>query len=181
MLKAEVEGLMHKTDAGAVKLDLRGPAEVAAACQELAEDFGDALTGVLIQPMLRGGAEILIGVSQEPVFGPLVVFGAGGTSTELMSDHTARLTPLTDADAREMIRGVKVSRLLDGFRGQPPADRDALAEILQRVSRLADDVPELAGLDLNPVMAGPHGSLVADARVQILPAAQYDPYLRQLR
>ncbi|HET9896247.1 MAG TPA: bifunctional GNAT family N-acetyltransferase/acetate--CoA ligase family protein [Streptosporangiaceae bacterium] len=181
VLKAEAGGLVHKTEAGAVKLDLRGPDEVAGAYRELAAEFGDALSGVLVQPMLRGGTEILIGVTQEPVFGPLVVFGAGGTTTEILADHAARLTPLTDTDARELIRGVKAARLLDGYRGLPPADKDALADVLLRVSRLAGDLPELAALDLNPVIAGPHGCLVADARIQIVPGAPHDPYLRQLR
>jgi acyl-CoA synthetase (NDP forming)/GNAT superfamily N-acetyltransferase len=181
VLKAQVPGLVHKTEAGAVKLDLRTQADVRSAYRDLAGRFGDSLAGVLVQPMLRGGVEVLIGVAQEAVFGPLVVFGLGGVATDLLRDHCARLSPITDIDAREMIRGTRVARLLDGFRGQPAADTDALADVLVRVSRLADDLPDVVGLDLNPVVAGPHGCLVADARVQITPVQPRDPFLRQLR
>lgn len=181
VLKAESPGLVHKTEAGAVKLDLRSQADVAAAYRELSARFGDALTGVLVQPMIGEGTEILIGVVQEPVFGPLVVFGLGGIATDILGDHAARLTPLTDTDARELIRGVHAARLLDGYRGRPAADTDALADILLRVSRLADDLPEVAALDLNPVIALPQGCLAADARVQLTPAHPRDPFLRQLR
>ncbi len=181
VLKAEVPGLVHKTEAGAVKLDLRSPADVAAAYRELSARFGDALAGVLVQPMIGEGTEILIGVVQEPVFGPLVVFGLGGITTDIFGDHAARLTPLTDTDARELIHGVHAARLLDGYRGRPAADTDALADVLLRVSRLAEDLPEVAGLDLNPVIAMPHGCLAADARVQVIPAQPRDPFLRQLR
>jgi acyl-CoA synthetase (NDP forming)/RimJ/RimL family protein N-acetyltransferase len=181
VLKAEVPGLVHKTEAGAVKLGLRSEADVVFAYRDLAARFGAEMTGVLVQPMLSGGTEVLIGVAQEPVFGPLVVFGLGGVATEVLADHAARLTPLTDADARELIHGVHAARLLTGYRGQPPADLDALADVLLRVSRLADDLPEVAGLDLNPVLAGPHGCLAADARVQLVPVQPKDPYLRELR
>ena len=92
-------GLVHKSDAGAVKLDLHGEGEVRAAYDELAATFGGKLDRVLVQPMLGGGVEVLVGVVQEPVFGPLVVFGLGGVATEVLGDHAARLTPLTDADA----------------------------------------------------------------------------------
>ncbi len=181
MLKADAKGLVHKTEAGAVKLDLRTGTDVAAAYRDLANQFGDALTGVVVQPMLRGGVEVLVGVVQEAVFGPLVVFGLGGIATDLLGDHTARLTPLTDADARELISGLRAARLLDGYRGQPAADIDALADVLLRVSRLADDLPEVAELDLNPVLAMADGCLAVDARVRVVPARTQDPFLRQLR
>ena len=181
VLKAEAEGVVHKTEAGAVKLDLRNLADVSAAYRDLVTTFGDALTGVLIQPMLRGGVEVLTGVATDAVFGPLIVFGLGGVATDLLGDHSARLSPLTDADARELITSVRTARLLDGFRGQPAADTGALADVLLRVSRLADDLPEVAELDLNPVIAGPDGCQAADARVRIAPAESVDPYLRKLR
>src|ERR1019366_1556044 len=106
VLKAAAEGLVHKTDAGAVKLDLHGEEEVRAAYRQLAAAFGAGLSGVLVQPMLAGGGEILIGLGQEPIFGPLIVFGLGGVATEVLGDHAARLTPLTDVDADELIRSV---------------------------------------------------------------------------
>jgi len=181
VLKAEAEGVVHKTEAGAVKLDLRDQAGIASAYQDLAARFGDTLTGVLVQPMLRGGIEVLIGVAAEPVFGPLVVFGLGGVTTDLLGDHSARLSPLTDTDARELISSVRAARLLDGYRGQPGADTAAIAEVLLRVSRLADDLPEVAELDLNPMIARSDGCQAADARVRIVPAEPSDPFLRKLR
>jgi acyl-CoA synthetase (NDP forming)/RimJ/RimL family protein N-acetyltransferase len=181
VLKAEVAGLVHKTDAGAVKLDLRTDAEIADAYAGLTGTFGAGLRRVLVQPMLAGGVETLVGVVQEPVFGPLVVFGLGGVATEVLGDHTARLAPLTDADALQMIRGVRAAALLFGHRGSPAVDTAALADLLLRVSRLADDLPEVAELDLNPVIARPDGVHVVDVRIRIAPAAPRDPFLRQLR
>jgi acyl-CoA synthetase (NDP forming) len=181
VLKAAATGLVHKTEAGAVKLDLRDASDVSAAYQEFESSFGDALTGVIVQPMVRGGVEVLIGVAQEPVFGPLVVFGLGGIATDVLGDHTARLSPLTDADAHELVRGVRAAALLDGFRGSPPVSTDALEDVLLRISRLADDLPEVAELDLNPVLARPEGCLAADARIRIMPAEPRDPFLRRLR
>ena len=181
VLKAAATGLVHKTEAGAVKLDLRGAPDVSAAYQEFESSFGDALTGVIVQPMVRGGVEVLIGVAQEPVFGPLVVFGLGGIATDVLGDHTARLSPLTDADAHELVHGVRAAALLDGFRGSPAVSTDALEDVLLRISRLADDLPEVAELDLNPVIARPEGCLAADARIRIMPAEPRDPFLRRLR
>jgi acyl-CoA synthetase (NDP forming)/RimJ/RimL family protein N-acetyltransferase len=181
VLKAEAPGLVHKTDAGAVKLDLRTSAEIVDAYAELDAAFGPRLSRVLVQPMLVGGVETIVGVVQEPVFGPLVVFGLGGIATEVLDDHTARLAPLTDTDAAEMIGGVRAAPLLLGRRGSPAVDTAALADLLLRVSRLADDLPEVAELDLNPVIARPNGAHIVDVRVRIAPAAPRDPFLRQLR
>src|SRR5262249_38802252 len=161
VLKAEAAGLVHKTEAGAVKLGLHGEAEVRAAYQELASTFGARLTGVLVEPMLSGGVEVLVGVIQGPVFGPLVVFGLGGVATEVLGDHAARLTPLTDADADDLIHDVHAAPLLLGHRGTAPVNTAALADVLLRVSRLADDLPEGPELDPNPVIAtagGVHGA-----------------------
>ena len=181
VLKAEVPGLVHKTDAGAVKLDLRTSAEIVDAYAELDATFGPRLSRVLVQPMLAGGVETIVGVVQEPVFGPLVVFGLGGVATDVLGDHTARLAPVTDTDAAQMISGVRAAPLLLGHRGSPAVDTAALADLLLRVSRLADDLPEVAELDLNPVIARPDGAHIVDVRVRIAPAAPRDPFLRQLR
>lgn len=181
VLKADVAGLVHKSDAGAVKLDLRTSEEVADAYAELAAAFGATLHRVLVQPMLAGGVETLVGVVQEPVFGPLVVFGLGGVATDVLGDHAARLAPLTDVDAEQMIRNVRAAPLLFGHRGAPAVDTSALADLLLRVSRLADDLPEVAELDLNPVIARPGGVHAVDSRVRIAPATPRDPFLRQLR
>jgi acyl-CoA synthetase (NDP forming) len=181
VLKAEADGLVHKSDAGAVQLDLRTRAEVTGAYQQLAAAFGSSLRGVLVQPILAGGVETLVGVVQEPLFGPLVVFGLGGVATEVLGDHVTRLAPITPADADEMVRGVHAAPLLTGYRGAPPVDTAALADLLLRVSRLASDLPEVAELDLNPVIARADGVCAVDARVRVVPAAPRDPFLRRLR
>jgi acyl-CoA synthetase (NDP forming) len=110
---------------------------------------------------------LLVGAVQDPVFGPLVAVGPGGTFAELIGDASFRLAPLTDADAEELVQAGKVGRLLAGFRGAPPADTTAVADLLLRIGRLADDLPEVAELDLNPVIAGPGGVVAVDARVRV--------------
>ena len=157
VLKAEAEGLVHRTDAGGVKVDLRTPQEVAEGYRALAAEFGPRLQRVLVQPMLADGVEVMIGVVQEPVFGPLVVFGSGEVTTEVHSDHVTRLTPLTDADADEMIHAVRAAPLLSGDGGVPPVDTAALADALLRVSRLTDDLPEISELNLDPVVVRQDG------------------------
>ncbi len=181
VLKAEVDGLVHKTDAGAVKLDLRTAEEVAEAYGQLEKAFADRLRRVLVQPMLADGVETLVGVVQEPVFGPLVVFGLGGVATDVLGDSAARLAPLTGDDADEMIRSVRAAPLLFGHRGSAAVDTAALADVLLRISRLADDLPEVAELDLNPVIATAQGVHAVDVRIRLAPAAPRDPFLRQLR
>src|SRR5450755_377913 len=181
VIKAEVPGLLHKSDAGAVRLDLRSPGDVRRCFEDLAVKFAGRLTGVLIQPMVTGGVEVIIGVVQEPVFGPLVVFGLGGVATEVLGDHSARLAPLTGADADAMIRSIRAAPLLAGHRGAPAADLAALSDALLRVSRLADDLPEVAELDLNPVIARPDGVFAVDARIRVTSQAAADPFLRRLR
>ncbi len=181
VLKAEAAGVVHKTEAGAVRLDLRTAPDVAAAYDALAARFGAGLQRIVAQPMLANGVETIVGVVQEPVFGPLVVFGLGGVATEVLGDHVARLSPLTDADADEMIGGVRAAALLTGHRGSRAVDTAGLAGILLRVSRLAADLPEVAELDLNPVIARPEAVQVVDARVRLAPAVPRDPFLRRLR
>jgi len=181
VLKADVPGLVHKTDAGAVRLDLHTDDEVRRAFAELAGTFGGRLSGVLVQPMITGGTEVIVGVAEDPVFGPLVVFGLGGVATDVLADRTARLAPLTDAEADELIRGIRAAPLLFGYRGSPAADIAGLRDTVLRVSRLADDLPEMAELDLNPVIARPDDIVAVDARIRIAPAQAADPFLRRLR
>jgi acyl-CoA synthetase (NDP forming)/GNAT superfamily N-acetyltransferase len=180
VLKAEAEGLVHRTDAGDVTLDRRTPEEVAEGYRALTADFGSRLKRVLVQPMLTGGVEVMIGVVQEPVFGPLVVFGSGGAQGHVLGEHVTRLTPLTDADADEMIRAARGAPRLFGGLGARPVDTAALADALLRVSRLADDLPEVSELDLNPVVVREDGAYCIDVRVQITPAEPRDPFLRRL-
>ena len=181
VLKADAAGLVHKSDAGAVLLDLRTELDVRRGYGELAGRFGPDLRRVLIQPMITDGVEVLVGVVHEPVFGPLVVFGLGGVATDVLGDHAARLTPLSDNDADDMIREIRAAPLLYGHRGSTPVDLASLSDMLLRVSRLADDVPEIAELDLNPVIARADGAVPVDARIRIVPAEPTDPFLRRLR
>jgi acetyl coenzyme A synthetase (ADP forming)-like protein len=150
----------HKTDVGGVALDLAGPDEV----REAAERIGGP---VVVQPMVAGGVELLAGIVQDPVFGPLVAFGPGGVLAELIGEARFRLAPLTDVDADELVRGGKAGRLVGGLRGRPPADATALVDLLGRLSRLGEDLPELAELDLNPVLGLGDGYLVLDARARL--------------
>jgi acyl-CoA synthetase (NDP forming) len=130
------------------------------------------MDGVVVQPMVSGGTEVMSGVTQDPLFGPLVAFGLGGVHVEVLADVCFRVAPLSDRDAAELVRGIKGFRLLEGYRGHPPADLAAIEEVLVRVSRLAEEVPEIGEIDLNPVFAFPPGGgcLVADARIHVRPA-----------
>jgi acyl-CoA synthetase (NDP forming)/GNAT superfamily N-acetyltransferase len=181
VLKADVPGLIHKTDAGGVELDLRTESDVRNAYRRLTERFGERQRQVLVQPMIAGGTEVIVGVADDHMFGPLVVFGLGGVATEVLADHAARLTPLTDTDADRLIHSVRSAPLLLGHRGRPAADLGALRDLLLRVSRLADDLPEVTELDLNPVIARPDGVFVVDARIKARPYLAQDPFLRKLR
>jgi acyl-CoA synthetase (NDP forming) len=155
----------HKTESGGVVLDLRTPAEV----HDAAARMGGA---VIVQRYVTEGAELLAGLVQDPVFGPLVAFGPGGVLAELIGSANFALAPLSDVDAGELLGTGKVAKLVEGWRGAPAADRAALADLLHRLSRLAVDLPEVAELDLNPVLAGPDGCVAVDSRIRIArPAA----------
>jgi acyl-CoA synthetase (NDP forming) len=161
--------VVHKTEVGGVRLNLADPAAVRQAFAALEPALKQAGNegGVWIQPMISGGVEIMVGVTEDPVFGPLVAFGLGGTQVEVMGDVRFRVTPLTDRDARELVREIRGFRLLTGFRGNPPADIEALEEVLLRVSRLVEEVPEISDLDLNPIITRPpgQGCVIVDARI----------------
>ena len=150
----------HKTESGGVALDLRDADQVRGAVERIG---GPAI----VQPFVRGGAELLAGLVQDPVFGALVAFGPGGVLAELIGDAGFRIAPLTDADARELVLAGKAGRLVAGFRGTPPADVDALVDLVLRLAQLADDFPEVAELDLNPVIARPEDCMAVDARVRV--------------
>ena len=149
----------HKTETGGVALDLRDEAELGEAVRRVG-------LPAIVQPMIRGNAELLAGVVQDPVFGPLVAFGPGGVLAELIGEAQIRIAPLTDTDANELVLGEKAGRLVGGFRG-PASDASALIDLVCRLSRLADDLPEVAELDLNPVIGLSDGCVVVDARVRL--------------
>lgn len=181
VLKAHWPGLLHKSDQAAVVLDLEGPEQIRAAHRDLTARFGTVMTGVLVQPMAKRGTELVAGVVQDEVFGPLVLFGLGGTATELLADHAARLAPLTDSDVHDLITAPRCAPLLFGHRGNGPVDLQGLEQLLLRLSQLASDLPQLAEADLNPVVARPDGVTALDVRIRVLPRHARDPYLRRLR
>ena len=152
----------HKTEAGGIALDLRDE----SAVREAVERIGPP---VLVQPMVAGGAELLAGVVQDAVFGPLVAFGPGGVLAELIGEAGFRIAPVTDVDAEELVLSGKAGRLVRGFRGTPPADVQALVDLVHRLARLGEDLPQVAELDLNPVLALPDRCVALDARVRVAP------------
>jgi acetyl coenzyme A synthetase (ADP forming)-like protein len=178
--KLAAAALPHKTDADAVRLNLTTEAEVRKAFAEvMAAGSGLArpedIDGVLVQPMVQGGVETMIGVTTDGVFGPLVGFGLGGIHVELLGDVQFRIAPLTDRDADDMLRRIRARRLLTGYRGRSAVDIEALRDVLLRISRLAVEVPQIAELDLNPVVALPagQGCRIVDARIRVqAPAAR---------
>jgi len=150
----------HKTESGGVAIDLRDEDQVMEAAWRIGPS-------VLVQPYVSGGVELLAGIVQDPVFGPLVAFGPGGVFAELIDDAALRLTPLTEVDARELVEGRKAGQLVKGVRGASPVDSEALVDLLHRLSRLAEELPEVAELDLNPVIASAAGCVAVDARVRV--------------
>lgn len=166
--------LIHKTEWDGVHLDLKSGEEVKSAFGKIADNLQkagrqDEMLGVTIQRMARSGTEVLIGMTEDPSFGPLVAFGLGGISVELLGDVVFRITPLTDQDAAEMITGIKGYKLLDGYRNTPPRDKEVLADMLLRVSRLVEEVPQIVDLDFNPVRVynEGEGAEVLDARIMV--------------
>ncbi|WP_405876948.1 bifunctional GNAT family N-acetyltransferase/acetate--CoA ligase family protein [Streptomyces sp. NBC_01136] len=181
VMKAHWPGLVHKTEQHAVHLDLQGDAQVRAAFRDFETRFAGLMTGVVVQPLAARGTELFAGVAQDEVFGPLVLFGLGGTATEVLADHAARLAPLTDHDVHDLITAPRCAPLLLGTHGSRPADLQGLEQLLLRLSRMAGDLPQLAEADFNPVLATPAAVTVLDARVRLLPRRAQDPYLRRLR
>ena len=180
-LKADVPRLVvRRKGAGAVLLDLRGADEVRRGYRSLTETFAGRLSGIIVQPMITGGVEVKISVLEEQVFGPLVLFGLGGATADVLADRAARLAPLTGSDADDLIRSVRAAPLLLGGPGGPAADLASLKDLLLRVSQLADDLPQVAELNLRPVIARRDGTVPVDARIRIQPAEPADAYLRQL-
>jgi acyl-CoA synthetase (NDP forming) len=159
VVKTAVPGA-HKTELGGIALDLGDEALV----RDAAERIG---LPVVVQPMVTGGTELLAGVVQDPVFGPLVAFGPGGVHAELIGEASFRIAPLTDLDATELVTSGKAGRLVSGYRGAPPASVAALTDLVHRLARLGEEIPAVAELDLNPVLALPERCVAVDARVRV--------------
>jgi acyl-CoA synthetase (NDP forming) len=154
------EAGIHKTESGGVHVDLRNADAVERACVAIGGP-------VIVQQFVTGGVELLAGAIQDPVFGPLVAFGPGGIYAELIGSARVALAPLGDVDAEELITTGKAGRLVAGWRGAPPADRAALADLVHRLGRLVDDHAEVVELDLNPVIARADGCVAVDARIRL--------------
>jgi acyl-CoA synthetase (NDP forming) len=173
VVKIDSRTILHKTDVGGVRLGLDTPAAASEAAAEMraaleARGLGDELDGFLVQEMVRDeGAEMFVGMTLDPSFGPLLACGAGGTMVELLRDVSVRITPLTDRDATEMLRSLKTWPVFEGYRGHPALDAGAMEDLLLRISALVEDVPHLVELDLNPVQVLPKGCVVLDARMKI--------------
>jgi len=166
--------ISHKTEVGGVKLGVRGADGVRKACAEIQAELvkrglASALDGFLVQEMVSAGVETVLGIVRTPGYPPLVAFGIGGVAVEVWRDVVYRACPLTDQDAREMLERIRGRALLEGFRGAPPVDREALVDAILRVARMAMDLPEIVEMDLNPMMALAKGSgaIAVDARVRI--------------
>ena len=172
VLKAVAPELVHKTEAGAVRLDLSGSSDVRRAAADMAASVrraGHEVESWLIQRMVPDGVEMLVGVVHDPLFGPVVACGAGGVAVELLNDVEVRLAPLSDLDAATMVRSLATWPLLDGYRGAPKADVAGLEDVLLRIGAMAENHPAVVELDCNPVMVSPEGAIIVDARVRVEP------------
>ncbi|GIE00244.1 GNAT family N-acetyltransferase [Paractinoplanes durhamensis] len=180
VVKSADPELVHKTDSGGVRVDLNGPAAVRHAYRPVAA-AGRPGSGVLVQKQMTEPVELVAGIAHDPRFGSVVLLGLGGVRTELLGDRVLRLVPMTDLDAGRMWRGLRAAPLLTGYRGAPPVDTVALEDLLLRLGRLAEDLPQIAELDLNPVLAGPDGVVAVDAKLRLAPVgAEPDSLLRRL-
>jgi acetate---CoA ligase (ADP-forming) len=174
VLKMASPDIVHKSDVGGVRLGVRSPDEVRSAYEALLADVARRVPearvdGVLVQHQLDGGRETIVGVTRDPVFGPLVMFGLGGVFVEVLRDVAFRMPPLDERTANEMVRAIRGIGILTGARGTAPSDLAAIADVLRRVGQLAEDHPRIAELDVNPLMARDEGAVALDARVRLVP------------
>jgi len=181
-LKAADPNLVHKSDIGAVKLRLTDDDSVRTAYRDLATALGADEPAVLVQPMATGQVELVAGIVHDPLFGSLVMVGLGGVHTDLFADRAFRLVPMTDRDGGRMWRSLRAAPLLTGYRGSPRVNTAAVEDLLLRLGRLAEELPEVAELDLNPVLVSMDGAVVIDAKMRLAEVgAEPDATLRQLR
>ena len=170
VLKVSSTAITHKSDAGGVRVNLRNGAEVEAAydgiMQSAQQKFPQAMIeGISVQRMARPGIEVIMGMTRDPNFGPVLMFGLGGVLVEVLQDVAFGIAPLEGKDAADMIGQVKGRKLLDGYRGQDPVDKACLEDMLLKLSGFVDGRPEIAEIDMNPVFARKDGALVVDARI----------------
>ncbi len=169
-LKVAAGSIVHKSDVGGVHLGLSSAPAVRDAYAHVVSSTSERT--VVVQPMAAVGVETIVGVTHDPSFGPLVLFGMGGVTAELMRDTALRIVPITDVDAREVVRSLKMSPLLFGYRGSAPVDVDALEDVVLRVGLLADTLAEVSEMDCNPVIVTPDGATVVDVKVRLAPTTE---------
>jgi acetyltransferase len=172
VLKVVSPQIIHKTDVGGVRPNVDSVTETKVACVEMLDAVRQhapaaAVDGILVQRMVQGGRETITGITRDPSFGPLVMFGLGGVFVEAIRDVVFRIAPIRPLDAHDMVRAIRGVAILDGIRGAPPVDFAALVDVLLRLSQLALDVPEIAELDINPLLAFADGVVAVDARVLV--------------
>ena len=170
VMKIASADVVHKSDAGGVKLGLKTAAQVAKAYDDIMKSIKAAfpnakIEGVSVQSMARSGVEVIIGMSKDAQFGPVLMFGLGGVLVEILKDVSFRIVPLVKRDAKEMIREIKGFPLLQGYRGSEPVDVENLENMLLKVSEFIEKTPEIKELDLNPIFAYKDGAVAVDARV----------------
>jgi len=175
VLKVVSADIVHKSDSGGVALGLSDEAAVRAAYEQIlasvaAAEPGARIDGVAVQAMARPATEVIVGVSRDPQYGPLLMFGLGGVYVEVLKDVSFRLIPITPRDAHQMVREIKSRPLLEGYRSREPASLEALEQLLLAVSNLVEAHPEIEQLDLNPVLAYRDGVLAVDARAYLSPS-----------
>lgn len=177
VLKIVSPDIIHKTDVGGVKLNLKNSAQVSKAYTEIISSVKQnhpqiRIDGISVQRMARPGIEIIIGMTKDQQFGPVLMFGLGGILAEVLKDVSFRVVPVTSRDAGEMIREIKGYPILEGYRGQEPADIAYLEELIVKVSEFVEKNPEVKELDLNPILAYGDGALAVDARIILEPPAE---------
>ena len=170
VLKVSSVDITHKSDAGGVKVNLKNKAEVENAFDEIIQSCKTAvptakIEGVSVQPMGKPGIEVIIGVIKDPSFGPTIMFGLGGVFVEVLKDVAFRIIPIEKSDAGDMINEIKGKKLLEGYRGQEPADVASLQQMLLKLSDFVNETPEIQEIDMNPVFAYKDGAVVVDARI----------------
>jgi acyl-CoA synthetase (NDP forming) len=170
VMKIASPEITHKSDSGGVRLNIKSGQELRRAYAEMIENVrtrapGAGIRGVLIQTQIAGGTEVILGGKQDPQFGPVLVYGLGGVFTELIHDVAFRIAPLTEQEAMKMIRETKSFKILSGARGQKPGDINGLAGCIVRLGALLCEHPEIAEVDINPLLVGPDGCLALDARI----------------
>jgi acyl-CoA synthetase (NDP forming) len=170
VLKISSPDVVHKSDSGGVKLGLANATQVGKAYTEIISSVKQAypeaqIEGVSVQPMAPSGVEVIVGMSKDPQFGPVLMFGLGGILVEVLKDVSFRIVPVTERDAREMIREIKGYPILEGYRGQKPASIPALEKLIVKVSQFVEKNPQIKELDLNPIFAYPDKAVAVDARI----------------